>query len=563
MLRRTTTLFLLLTALSGSLAVAQTPSVFINRGILDDPATVGTGGAFKEVELADLNDDGRLDFILPQKQGGPGNGPPGPNKDILYLSQAGDLILAVDDLKAKFLLRSTAQAFIEPNPLDPLLTSRAYDIELADFDQDGALDILRPDRFGRVDIWWGHKNSSGRPDGTFRDRTDVLADFGPNPNQGCGGGVDGNYDDVDIVNLDSSASDTDLDFVVAQRQECGGFQSTNVLVQNLRSQGLPRQFIVRQEGELPSASTHSVSFGKVDDDNAFDIVLSEFQEINLFRGEPGSPFFFEDKPQQLNEVFEAGQTRLEAVVADLVDLNSDGCLDIFVAENTIVGLTHGVYFHSCSAAIAEPYPQLPNCGGVGEPACAFVPAPSINFAALGLTANYQGIYDARYTDLDDDNRVEIVVVNQNVDNSNNVRPTAVQVMRVSGRSLDDVTTDFMQSPSALEGGMGIEFGDLDNDGDPDMVLAGAVLRPSPIGPPTQVIRAASTVYENRTETHIRNRTLRRRTVVGIKELSAGDNVTVIAGGDVTFTSGGTILLTDGFVAAEGSTFRACTFDRCP
>lgn len=241
-------------ALGASTIHGQNRTVFVNRGFLQDPATVGTGAAFKEVELADINDDQRPDLILPQKHAGVSQGP---NNDIAYLSAGGDLILAVDNLAAKFAYRATDQVFIEPNPSQPLMTSRAYDVELADFDQDGALDLLRPDRFGRVDIWWGHKDAAGNPDGTFQSRTDVLADFGPNPNQGCGGGVDGNYDDVAIARLDG---DSDLDFIVAQRQTCGGFQSTNVLVENRRSVSFPGDSsFVKRASCRPPARTRLAS----------------------------------------------------------------------------------------------------------------------------------------------------------------------------------------------------------------------------------------------------------------------------------------------------------------
>lgn len=548
------------TALLTSFAEAQQRPVFVLRGTLTDSTSKGTGRAFKEVELADLNADGRLDLYLPEKQGTGVQS--GENRDILYLS-TGEFILAVDSVNARFNLIPTASAFTDPPGLDPLMTSRAYDAEIVDLDQDGALDIIRPDRFGRLDVWWGARDPvTGTPTGVFDDRTDVLLQTGFNPNAGCveffGTNcsqtanvlVEGNYDDVDVADVDG---DGDLDFAVVQRAcGCGPNHSGPVhfLVENLREVNPldRRRFAIRAaNGELPAQGTHAVSFGDVDPSVAgsgLDLAFADLDAVHLYFGD--GDFGFDPDPLALAESF----MDHEIVVADFVHLNVDDKLDLFVAENDVNGTTHGVYFHDPDDDV-NPFPL-------------FTAAPQIDFALLGITAAYQGIYDARYAnlDLDSQDQMEIVVVNQNVDNSGNVFTTVVQVLRVEPpNQIVEVTSTFMEPASSLEGGMGIDLGDLDNDGDQDMVLAGAVLR-AVISPPVPEIFAAATVYENRTVTHLRQRTLQSDTIVGIRELTAGDGVTVPAGENVTFEGGAKIVLSDGFVAEAGSEFHACLFTLC-
>ncbi len=563
-MRRIILALLLAVALCSTAAVAQ-PPIFARVGTLEDPATAGTGSGFKEVEVVDLNEDGTPDFILPQKQ--PGTTGAGSNRDILYLSTSSDLILAVDTLSSRFTLKNTAQAFPQA-----LMTTRAYDVEIGDLDGDGALDMVRPDFGANLVVWWG-KRDGKKPTGTFDGFRDVFDPPGFNPNALCGS-VAGNYDDVDLADVDK---DGDLDFVVSQRQiSCPGSSPLprNFIVENLAIDSggnQPRIFEIRAADpsiplgvldELPARQTHSVIFGDVDPPSQLDVVLAEKNLTRIFfSGVGNDPFDFEDTPLVLTQ---PGITGPEVVVADLVHLNSDNFLDLVVAQNAITGVTHGVYFHSGDSA--NPYPQAPDCGGSGEPACSWEPAPTIDYAALGITNNAWGLYDARFGDLDDDGRMEIISVNQNVGNSSELEPTVVQVLSVNpGDTLQDRTPTFMEAPSTLTGGMGVDLADLDNDGDEDMILGGATKPAGPTGP----LIASTTVYENRTRTVINNRTLSSVrgtdcvagpcTVTAIDELTAGPAVDIPSGADVTFEAGGTVRLTDGFTASVGSEFTARNF----
>ena len=559
-------------AVAGVLLAAQAgaqPPVFTRVGTLQDPATIGSGSAFKEVELADLNEDGTPDFILPQKQ--PISGLGGLNRDILYLSKGDELILAVDALSEMFHLKPTSEAFPQT-----LATMRAYDVEIAHLDDDYALDMVRPDAAGNLVVWWGKIDAAGKPTGTFDQFRDVFDEPGFNPNQNCG---PGNYDDVDLIDIDG---DRDLDFVVADREmECSSPMFVplprNFIVENLtrdKRGNQPRVFAVRGADpsippealdELPARRTHSVSFGDVDPPSAPDVVLADYGLTRIYFGGVNKDVFdFEEAPLVLAD---PGIPAREVVVADLVLLNDDPFLDLFVAQNSITGTTHGVYFHSRDNA--NPYPQAPDCGGVGEPPCSWSPAYPIDFSILNLpcedpliVCDDYGLYDARYGDLDDDGRMEIVAVNQNVDNLGGVEQTVVQVLSVTpGNTLHDRTTAFLEAPATLTGGMGVDLADLDNDGDLDMVLAGA------IKPGNQLI-AAATVYENRSDTVLGNRILETVRgvncrvepcrVLAIDELTAGSGVDVPLGVNVTFEAG-LVRLTDGFTASFGSEFTARNF----
>ena len=404
----------------------------------------------------------------------------------------------------------------------------------------------------------------------------MFASPGFNPNALCDP-VHGNYDDVDLADVDG---DGDLDFVVSDRE--ASCPPTSPLPRNFIAENLtidaggnrPRVFAIRaadpsiplgQLDELPSNQTHSVFFGDVDPPSALDVVAAELDLTRIyFGGAGGDPYDFESAPLIL---LEPGHPNREVVVADLVHLDADAFLDVFVAQNHIVpgalgGVTHGVYFHSGDSQ--DPYPQPPDCGGAGEPACSWVAAPIIDFAGLGLSDFFWGLYDARYGDLDDDGRMEIVAVNQNVDNMGGVVATAIQVLTVTaGGTLDDRTSTFMEPASTWTGGMGVALDDLDNDGDDDMVLAGAIK-------PGDDLIAAATVYENRTRTDLSGRILDNVqgqactsqdpcTVVAIEQLTAGDGVTVPAGSHVTFEAGEQIVLNAGFTASLNSRFTATIF----
>ena len=389
-------LLLMATLLIGGVP-AQSQSLFRYMDELSQ-TTSPDDSWFKEVELADVNLDGWPDIVLPQKQ--PCEEPdckvpsfmPGPNIDHLYLNEE-EIILALDSPSAAFVFRPTVSVF--PTTIN---TTRNYDVELGDLDLDGRLDIVRPDRDGELKVLWGNLDALTGVE--FFSFTDVLqGSFGGNPNANVGCFVDGNYDDVDLADLDG---DGDLDLVVAQWDDCG----QNFLVENRTKiisggtilNGTPRTFQVRgvAPAQLPAKVTHSVSVGDANQDGAADVLLANqfaTDQPQLYLGS-GQPLDFLTIPIELTEPGALGLSH--TTVADLYDLNGDGRLDVYIAQGAFsppdplpTSPRHGVYFHSGNNA--NPYPT-------------FTPWPE--------TAPFsQGLYDARYGDLDGDGTVEVVVVN--------------------------------------------------------------------------------------------------------------------------------------------------------
>ena len=551
---------LLVSLLLATRADAQR-EVFAWRGALaqDAPHTVA-GNWFKEVELVDVNGDGWSDIYLVQKQAGINSGP---NIDLLYLSSGktnGGIVLGLDDLADllasdfpptsqpnAFRFRETAVAFPQS-----FITARGYDAELVDLNGDGNLDILRPD-WGLLMVLWGDGS------GSFPQTTDVFS-FGGNPNASCP--VSGNYDDIALANLASPGGrGTADDFLVAQWDTCG----RNLLVENKtpRSElkGLMPDFEIHlsEPPELPAEHTHSVSLGDVNGDRFPDAVLANqiggFPRTQIYFG-TAQGFNFAASPLTLNQPSVRG---LLTTVADVVDLDGDGDLDLYIAQpNTDEGLVgHGAYFNDGDST---PFSGPFKAG-----------APIANAAPQGL-----GAYDARYVDLNGDGRKEIVVVSINVCepssnpqspcNTQTVYPTSLQVFSTlaGSNNVVDVTPDYV--PGDAQGGIAVDLADLDNDGDQDMVLGG--VRQDLPGPTSQF--AAAHIFENQTMTVIRDRVIdRSMTFVGIEEVVAGTNVSIPAGRAVIFETdgsfaanpekGGRILLQDGFHAAAGSSFVARTY----
>ena len=545
--------FLLVLVAAATSASAQTYTRFVYSGELSQPSDSPEDSWFKEVELADVDQDGWLDIVLPQKQpcADPCSGPNEPvseaNIDHLYLNEPG-LILALDAPTDAFAFRPTVEVF----PL--FTTTRNYDVELADLDLDGVLDIIRPDRYGHLKVLWGNLEI-GEID--FLQFVDIFS-FGGNPNSDCVpdpmGNPDlqpvsqGNYDDVDVIDLDF---DGDLDFAVAQYDTCGrSFLVENLALSNIGGTvvaGVPGTFAIRgvDPDELPASLAHSVSFGSVDDGGApqpaFDLLLansfSGSYAPQLYLG-AGQPFGFEANPIELADPGLDGPT----VVADLRDLDLDGKTDIYIAQGFFPtsqtpdapSQTHGVYFHSGNDL--APYPS-------------FTPWPGTVF--------HKRLYDARYADLDHDaqNTIEIVTVNINVTESGATSDTEINIASVQGQQLIDVSDDFL--PSTLAGGIAIDLGDLDNDGDLDMVLGG-------ISTGDDEIYSAAHVYENRTFTRFdRTYSEGEQDLVALDTLTAGDGATVTGSARVQLRAP-RVLLTDGFIASPtGQGMNAGRFEAGP
>lgn len=573
-----------LTMLGSGTAGAQR-EVFALRGQIsqDSPHSV-QGTWFKEVEIVDVDGDGWFDIYANQKQPGVDFND---NIDLLYVSNGkanGGVVLGLDnlaDVLAADLPRSATQpaafAFKETRIAFPVAvrTSRGYDAEFADLNRDGLPDLIRPDR-GTLFVLWGNGDrdfdGDGAKDGYFPVVTDLLT-FEGNPNADCpAGGEDyfGRYDDVDLADFDGDGQADD--FVVAQYDRCG----RNFIVRNLTPRSkladLVPSFSIEaidepdptDEDELPAEGTHSVSAGLIDADAIADVVLAHLPQNRgetcrdqtppedvrpqIYRGQGGFSFALSatlDDP---------GLACLDTTVADLVDLDGDGDLDLYVAqakrEAPAEGSQHGAYYNTGSGAFRG-----------------FVAAPPVTFDGL---LNGGGIYDARYADLDGDGRKEILVVSINVCeptgtcSADAVFASGLRVFTVEASgAISEASSRFL--PALVEGGIALDLADLDNDGDQDLVVGG--VREDLPGPTTQF--ASAHIYENQTVTRLANRTVDRNAVfVGRESLTAG-NLDITPGTSVVFETdaefdgrpgiGGSILLREGFHAKAGSSFLAHTF----
>ena len=522
------------------------PCVFQYRGSLaPGVADSPTGAWVKELELADVDGDGWLDIYMMQKQplvpqGGENVVQEGDNLDLLYRNQPsfvfaidGDTAAEPNRLEGYFLLETTATAFGDPFP-----TTRGYDAEILDMDGDpeNNLDIVRIDTVGSLKILWGDGT------GLFHDHTDLFTSPTLDPNKDCElnfGSLTpepplkgGNYDDVDVADLDG---DGDFDLLVANWQDCG----TNLLFRNLAAQGSPRQFEWVNVPNLGSQFTHSVSLGLVNNDPWVDALLSNGGPPLLLLG--SGPFTFQTPvpfTQLASETLVpvadiVGDLPGDAVPDDVPDLNGDGLADVVLASFNQMN----VFFNNGSST--NPYPNRTLC----------------NFNCIS-----SGNYDARYADLDGDGQMEMVTVSITVGDSSNqpgnpsqpfVDPTDMKVYRVAGAggtSFEDVTDEFLIASTFTghQGGIGVDLGDLDQDGDLDMVLGGAQDLSTP--------RGAVHFYENRTVGRLANRTVASGAYLFevLDTFTGASGATITGTAQVTVEAGNEVILTDGFVAAPGS-----------
>ena len=423
----------------GALLALSMPSlaqVFIYRGRIDDPLTQA-GRRYKEVQTADLDQDGWPDLYACQKQG---NGSIwGTNIDrVLIHNGSGSWA----DVSTFFTLKSQPLAF------NQLLTNRGYDVEMGDLDGDGHLDVARPETGGHVDILWGDGtgkfpsvanviNPSNDPDQCYQNNQWVAC---------------GNYDNVAIGDIDR---DGDLDVLVANYRD-GSAQ--NVVLRNRLSDGFPRQFFI-ETGQLPGNETHDLSLADVDEDGWLDVAIANPGNNSQLCYGSASGFgncIFLTVPGPHNPTTET----------DFFDFDRDGLLDIYIAKAAYTNIPppdsqHGIYFQNPNGSFV--YHALPRGNG-------------------DLT-----VYDARYADFDGDGDIEIVRTNIL---RSGVSPT-LQAIRVQcDRTSSDVTQGFFNG--VFHGEMALESIDIDGDGDLDLVLGGSDLESSNLN----LGSAALHFYEN-------------------------------------------------------------------
>ncbi|MCG8457484.1 MAG: hypothetical protein MI919_14515, partial [Holophagales bacterium] len=571
-----------------------TDCTFLFRGTLVPSTAAADDGTWvKELELADFDDDGWLDLMLARKQ------PlfertvgsttrlviePAPHRDVIYSNLApSGLNLGIDTLAQALAVDSGAL----PATYD---STRGYDFEVADIDNDGDVDILRVDTPGLFSVLLGKGDGSfalhdgfgllkgGDPNTdcevTFvEDDGDPATDCNPSTPGGLDINCGGNYDDVDLADVDH---DGDLDFLISQWQSCG----ENVLVKNGGPvvPGGPPEFQNVPLPALEADTTHSVALGDANGDCKIDILLGHGSAPpELFLGQSTTTFSYPSTPAvTFSEVSTGGgsitlcdivgdplscdidgdgQPDDDGIPDDLPDLTGDDQADVFLARDAFNGAAPlRLYINNGSAT--APYDLATACTG---------------------NCSDANRYDVRYGDFDADGAMEAVVVSFNVVECRTgssqcelgnscAMGTDMVVYRFSGSGFTDVTGEFADTASFASvnrGGIAVASGDLDRDGDLDLVLGGV-----DVGSPGQVretlfpcrdendtdVFGAAHIYENLTRTRLADRTV----ASGVFTLSALDemvaeNVTVSGAAQVTLESRGTLVLRPGFRAVPSGT----------
>lgn len=535
------------------------PCVLAYRGVLAQSTAVSPEDTWvKEVELGDVNGDGWLDLVLLQKLPDLEIDESAPNRDVIYLGGA--------DLGFNFQLDPVSNAFTARVDAFPasVLANRGYDAEIADLNLDGLMDIIRVDIPGRIDVL------VGQPDGTFAHQ-DVTADLGGDPNADCqlfSGPCDdqcgGTYDDVDVADLDH---DGDLDFVIGQYARCG----TNLVVRNDQSAspgsvpGLPPPLALEAVPGLAAHWTHAVSVGDANGDCQLDILLgnSPLSSItpeppHLFLGQSSTAIqysltadhvFAQIDQQEVTTVADiVGDLGIDCggmddgIPDDLPDLTGDGDADVFLAQDQIGGNV-GLFINS--GRLVTPYGALTECDNCAD----------------------QGRYDIRYQDLDQNGSMEGIMVAQNFgENSAGacVWDTELQIVRFDATGFAEVTSDLIDVSDFVDanlGGIAVALGDLDRDGDLDVVLGGVREEGAVVPDVTQCdsqprpsVFGAAHVYENQLYAEVRERVIDHGTHViqARRQVTGADSLTIQGSADITFQAMEKVVLSPGVTVSPAT-----------
>ncbi len=534
------------------------PCVLAYRGMLAQSTAVSPEDTWvKEVELGDLDGDGWLDLLMLQKLPGLQIDEAAPNLDVLYLGGA--------DPGFHFQLDPVTHAFTRKPDAIPatVLANRGYDVEFGDFNLDGLMDIIRVDIPGRIDFL------TGQPDGSFSHQ-DALTALGGDPNANCqlfGETCDdqcgGTYDDVDLADLDH---DGDLDFVIGQYARCG----TNLVVRNDVSSGpgtvpgLPAPLAVEDEPGLVAHWTHAVSVGDANGDCQLDILLGNSplsiagaEPPHLFLGQSSTAIQYGLSPDHVfTQIDEREVTSVGDIVGDLglvcgtddgipdnlPDLTGDGDADVFLAQDQIGGAV-GLFINTGN--LVTPYADSTDCDNCAD----------------------QGRYDIRYQDLDQDGSMEGIMVAQNFgENAAGacVWDTEMQIVRFDATGFAEVTSDLIDASAFVDtnlGGIAIALGDLDRDGDLDVVLGGVreegAVVPDPLqcdSQPRPAVFGAAHIYENQLYAEVRERVIDHgsHTIQARRQVTGTDNLTIEGSATITFEAMEKVVLAPGVTVSPSS-----------
>ena len=413
------------------------------------PEIMGPG-----VALLDYDNDGDLDVYLVQgdmlgSAAPPVARPPGASRDRLYRND-----LSMDAAGAPVL------AFTDVTD-ESAITARGYGMGVAtgDMDNDGWVDLYLT-RFGANQMF------RNRGDGTF---ADVSAASGTDDESW---GVSAAFVDADRDGWLDLFVGNYLHYTLDMHVPC--FHPTgpeNYCVPAMYRARPSRFYRNRGDGTFAVATAAAgmarefgpalgVVTADVNGDGWIDIFVANDQQENQLWVNRGDGTFRNMAPLWGVALGEAGEAKADMGV-DFGDFDNDGDEDLFVTELTGQGST--LYVNDGSGLFAE------------RSAAAGIRHPSLPYTGFG----------AGWLDFDNDGWLDLLAVNGLVVESlDRADPGAVfpldqrnQLFRNRGDSgFDDVSARAGTVFQASEVSRGAAFGDVDNDGDTDVLVANATGR---------------------------------------------------------------------------------------
>lgn len=297
----------------------------------------------------------------------------------------------------------------------------AADAEAADFDDDGNMDIVR---VSSKRIFVLYTDANGDWDEAIQ--YNISDD---NNNSGCST----NYVDVEVADFNDDGLP---DFVVAQDNNCG----CNPVFENDGNRAFTRHC---NSGD--ASNTKSVSTGDINCDGDIDLLYGHSWRPIVLTGNGDFTF------STYFTITDVPGFDFRTVTADFAHVNGDGgCsgsstnsgLDIYIVKNNLVNGNH-------------------NQRAYKKETFGYNRKWSKTISWLASDARFERNIVTNAEGLKDNGKTELVVVGQSNSNMNARRVN-------SGFDIINISSTFL---SAKTSGAGIDFGDLDNDGDLDMVIA--------------------------------------------------------------------------------------------
>lgn len=329
----------------------------------------------------------------------------------------------------------------------------------ADYDNDGSTDLYVTN-FGK-DVFY-HNNG----DGTFKDITSesgienldmgMSASFFDSDNDG--------WLDLYVTNY--------IEYSIEDNPECKSPMQTPLHGELFSRSycdpdhffGVKDKFFYNNKGIFIDRSSRSginrvrlrglgVVPGDIDNDGDMDIYVANDKDMNLLFINNGKGRFTE-KALFMGVGFNGNGLPEAGMGVDLGDFNQDGWLDIFVTNFS--GETNTLYLNKGSGLLID----ATNKTGLGK--------PSIPFLAFGT----------KFVDLDLDGWLDIFVANGHVIDNINLFNREYQHAQHNQIYINQGNETFLDNTRQIKGDMldeavsrGAAFGDLDNDGDIDIIVS--------------------------------------------------------------------------------------------